>query len=85
MSKRSRLMELLTEQPGMSYTEAAAIIGCTPIYVLEIKRELRAPGSMLTAGKTVVGPWFVDEHGNRSRVVVNTADRFAADVVPMKE
>lgn len=77
MTKAERVRQILRARPDAKNLEIAREINCSPQYVQNIKTWVRRGYVRLPEGatpneekiKTVVSDWFLDLHGNPTRLI----------------
>lgn len=81
-SKRRKIIDFLTANPDMYYKTIAEAVGVKPVYVSQVKSDLRSRGGLprgrgtyartepppAIACETQITPWFIDMHGIRTRI-----------------
>jgi hypothetical protein len=76
LTKIDRVKQAVLEDPHKSHYTIAREIGCSPSYVWRARRTLGMPLSpedyepnTVARVVTIVTPWFLDLHGNPTRLV----------------
>jgi hypothetical protein len=88
MNERTMLIRNLLRS-GHDYETITRIAKCTKARVSQVKGEMlgrqsylrqnrstvppKEPQAPVVPCRTAIGPWFIDEHGNRSRVIEGVA------------